>query len=185
MPVAAWAIPAAIGAGVSIWGTQKQASAAKDAANQQVQSATQARADLEPIYRENVARLNPYASLGSSAVGSLNSLMGYSPTPQTGYNASGAPLGPLTGTQGPMNTSDPRVQQLARGGSLADLSSGGRGFSGSPTGTAVPRTASSYGSLSSLGMGPKMVRLMAPTGEIGEFPESQAAQFEQAGARRV
>lgn len=160
--------------------------AAKSAANQQVESTKQAKAELAPIYQENVARLNPYASLGSSAVGSLSSLMGYPPaSPPVGSGANGQPLGPITGTQGPMNMSDPRVQQLARGGSLTDLSSGGRGFSGTSTGTAVPRTASSYAPLSSLSTGPKMVRLMAPTGEVGEFPESQAAMFEARGARRV
>jgi hypothetical protein len=182
-----------IGGGASIAGSLIGANASKKAAEQQVAAANQAKADLAPIHQQNVARMDPYASIGGPALGSLRELMGFpAATPPTGYGANGQPLGPINGQQGPMNMSDPRVQHLAKGGSLVDMNTSG---STSSLNTAVPRTASSYGSLASLGTGVGggsmptggggMVRLQAPTGEVGEFPAEQAQMFIQAGATRL
>jgi hypothetical protein len=183
MPVAAWAIPAVIGAGVSLYGTHKQASAAKDAAGQQVDAANQAKAELRPIHEQNIARMQPYANIGNQALGSLGSLMG--------YQGGGAPMAPGAAPSGPASPLSP--QQIQAGQMMGQGI--GRVFNGSPVGTAVPRTASSYGSLASLGAGATggsmptggggMIRMMAPDGEMREIPAALEQQATQAGARRV
>jgi hypothetical protein len=175
-----------ISAGVQLYGAHKASSAAKKASEQQVASANQAKSDLEPLYRESVNRMQPYADMGLSALGQTRSLMGYpAPPPQTGRDAQGKPLGPFTGEQGPMNMSDPRVQHLAAGGSLADLGStgatpmGGGGSSsyGGMTPQQMPQVAA--------GMQQAMLKMRAPDGEVRDVPSHLAAQLEQAGAVRV
>ena len=174
------------GTATSLYGANKQAGAAKDAAAQQVASAEQAKADLRPLYEANVARMDPYAQLGGQAVGQLRALGGFGAPPALAPGGSAArtqvaipfdPNNPANAgiPQQPMNMSDPRVQALAKGASLADLG-GGRGsaYEGPSTGTAVPRAT---------------VRLMAPDGEVREFPPDVAMQLERQyggqGVRRV
>jgi hypothetical protein len=179
-----------LGVGSTVGSALIGANASKNAAKQQVEAINQAKAELAPIHEQNVARLEPYAAIGGPAVGALRDLMGYpAAAPPTGYGANGQPLGPITGPQSPLNMSDPRVQQLAKGGSLVDINTS---TPSSGMQTADPRTGSSYGSLASLSggggrmrTGGGMIRLQAPTGEVGEFPEAQAQMFLQAGAKRL
>ena len=183
-------IPAVIGAasvGAQVYGTKKQADAAQQAAGQQVESANTARADLDPIYQSNVARMQPYANLGGAALGQLGALGGYN-VPNMAVGTGGMAPGGMTGWYpslpgGPVAPpgADRASQRLE--GSM-------------PTGeTAIPRR-----SLASVGgggqssfttqgdpsrRGPTMVRVMAPDGEVGEFPEQQATFLIAQGAKRV
>lgn len=187
---AALGIGLAANAGLGAWGASKQAGAAKDAANTQVASANEAKAELRPLYEQSIARLDPYAALGGGALGKLGALSGVTPLAANagavGRDAQGNPLGPINGSQGPLNMSDPRVQHLAQGGSLIDpemrapmSALGGGGRSGYQTGeAAVPRGGSSFQTS-------KMLKVQAPTGEIREFPADQAAYFAQRGAQIV
>jgi hypothetical protein len=176
---------------LNLWGAKKGADASKDAAAQQVASADQAKAELRPIYEGNVARMDPYAQLGGQAVGQLRNLSGFGAPPalppggSAGIPQVAVPLNP-NGNQGtvnpPMNMSDPRVQMLAKGGSLADI--GGTAATGGGQ--------SSYGSMSPQQMGQvaggmqqALVKMRAPDGEERDVPEAMAARFEQAGAMRI
>lgn len=185
------------GIGANLWGAHKQASAAKEASGQQVDAANQAKAELAPIHAANVARMDPYAQLGGQAVGQLRALGGYPAPPPAnanavGRDAQGNPLGPVTANQPPMNMSDPRVQHLARGGSLADPPSA---YGGSLASLGQPNTASSYGvstgsqqGLNGASMWSQsgMVKMQSPDGsEQRDVPESMVAKAEQMGARRV
>lgn len=177
-------LAAAGSGGLQLWGAKKSADASKKAANQQVASSDQGLALQKDIYGQQVAGMQPYAQFGQQALGSLGSLMGFPALPPaTGRDQSGAPLGPITGNQGPINMGDPRVQALARGGSMIDPIQRG-GTLGSAMGQSSYRTPGQ-------GTGPTaptsapMVTLIAPTGEQGQFPSDQAEQFIQRGARRV
>ncbi len=187
----------AVSTGFGLFGAKKQSDAANKASKQQVASIDQAKADLRPLYESNVARLDPYAQLGAQGVGQLRALGGY-PTPPalpTGGSAAqpdvAIPLNPnnpanFGTTTPPMNMSDPRVQELARGGSLATLGGGGSSAyrspaSGQPQMSQPPQGQG--GSFAAPGGG--LVTLRAPTGEVGEFPAEQAAYFIQRGAQRV
>ena len=183
-------LAAAGSGGLQLWGAKKSADASKKAAEQQTASADQGLALQKDIYGQQVAGMQPYAQFGQQALGSLGSLMGFPALPPpTGRDATGAPLGPITGQQGPMNLSDPRVQRLAAGGSMADpgMSDGTLGGAmgqssyqtpGQGTGPTAPG-----GSVQA--PGGQMVTLIAPTGEQGKFPADQAEQFIQRGARRI
>ena len=190
------AIILGISAAASAYGAHKKAQAAKEAAKTQVASAGAAKADLQPLYEQSVARLDPYAQLGTQAVGQLRALGGYpAPPPLPPGGSAARPQGPVPwnpadpATAGrpnpPMNMSDPRVQALARGGSLADFGApAGRTQSsyGGSTGTAVPRQG---GSFQTTGGGGGLVLMQAPDGEQREVPAQMVPQFEQAGARRL
>lgn len=162
MPVAAWAIPTAVGAGLQIWGGQKQASAANKAADQQVASAREAKAELEPLYRESVARMDPYAQVGLGALGAASRLQGIpmaapGPTPvspgllQQGGAGVNPIVGALNNSQPPsMMADDPRLRGMTpeqfiavsrgagqAGRSLASLG-GGRSSYASPAPMPAP-----------------------------------------------
>lgn len=170
-----------IGAGIAAAGQVAAAkissNAAKNAGNIQAGSANDAKGELRPIYEGNLARMQPYASLGGDALGQLRALGGY-----PAAAAPTGPLGPITGQQGPMNMSDPRVQALARGGSLADP-----GMSGSPLGSIGGGGTSAYGGAQPQGgsFGGQMVALIAPNGEQGQVPANQAEAYIARGARRA
>lgn len=110
-----------------------QKRAADKAVDAQTGSADQGLALQRQIYDEQKASMAPYAAFGQHALGSLGQLMGFpasASTPQgllanqVGRDAFGNPLGPITNDRIPLNMSDPRVQHLAQGGSLVDLSNG-------------------------------------------------------------
>ncbi len=188
-------IGAGISVGTQVAGAKMQSNAAGKAADQQVASADKGLDLQRQIYDEQKAGMQPYAQFGQQALGSLGSLMGFPalppPTPPTGMGANGQSLGPITGNQGPMNMSDPRVQRLAKGGSLVDpgMSDGSIGsmvgqssYRSPASGFGAPMQQTQGGGGS---FGPPMVTLMAPTGETQAVPADQAESFIARGARKV
>lgn len=203
MPFAGLLTVGIISAGAQIYGAHKAASASKDAAKQQVASAEQAKAELAPIHQQNVARMDPYAALGGGALGKLGALSGIAPVPMSGgvsmanavgRDAQGNPLGPINGSQGPINMSDPRNQHAARGGSMVDFPTmagsadgmslsrlGGGGASAYTQSKVTPRQGQAIASAM-----PALVRMISPDGaEQQDVPAEHVARFEALGARRA
>jgi len=76
-----------IAGGASLIGGSKAASAAKSAANTQAQSGREALAQNQQFFDQTRSDLSPYRQLGSDAMGSLSSMMGYSQPPQASGGA--------------------------------------------------------------------------------------------------
>lgn len=170
-----------IGGGLQLWGAHKQASAAKNAAKQQVASIDQAKAELRPIYEGNVARMQPYANIGTQALGGLGALMGYPAQPAAPMPASPPPtIGGMTPQQ--MDVIGRGVTQavgaLRSGGSAPMHTFGAQGSSygggntfGPPQGRGVSFSPT--------------IRLRAPDGEERDIPAQFAERMIAQGAQRV
>ncbi len=188
---------AALSGGLQLAGAAKASSSANKAADQQVASADKGLALQKQIYNEQKAGMQPYAQFGQQALGSLGSLMGFPalppPTPPTGYGANGQSLGPITGNQGPMNMSDPRVHRLAKGGSLVDPGMSGTiggmvgqsSYRSPASGLGAPMQQTQGGGGSFAAPGGRMVKVSSPDGEIRDVPEGMVPQLEAIGGRRV
>jgi len=75
------AVPTAISAGVSIWNAISGRRAAKKAADQQIAASNKAQGQLDTIYQDTKANMQPFLTTGQQANQTLASLMGLSNAP--------------------------------------------------------------------------------------------------------
>lgn len=89
MPVVAAVLPAVIGAGVSIYGANQQANAAKDAARASSKATQQSLALQEKMYNQNRADQEPWRLAGVGALGRLqNPLASFQASPDYNFRMS-------------------------------------------------------------------------------------------------
>jgi hypothetical protein len=151
--------PLLIGAGASIVAGDVRSEAAKKAAKQQMQASDEAMGETRRVFEDTRAGYAPYQNVGTSAAGSLGSLLGLPPVssaPVTGAVPQPAALGPLR---------------------PAGALPGGPGAS-----SAMLNQGSSAGTL---GGAAGVQVLQAPDGSVKTVPAAQAQWYIQRGARAV
>jgi hypothetical protein len=178
----------AVGAGTDIIGAKMKSDAAQKASTLQQQYANKAALVQQGVYQQNMAAMQPYASVGRSAINTLGRLMtpGVAYTPQmqaadaqTLANApptwSMVPGGPASNLVGMPNTT------TGANVGAGTYNPGNTLYPAMPT-PSYPNYPSGQNT-GSLGMlASNLVPLRAPDGSVRAVPQSQAQQFISQGA---
>lgn len=182
------AVVAGISAIASIWTAKKQADAAKQAANIQVQGTRDAQGYIDKAYQQSTANLQPWINTGQQAATTMGQLMGFG----GGGGATAAPTAPVAAGTTKKNlsawdTMTPEEKAYVSSGTtqrnMKAYLAGDESRDPSTTGlfapTPNPQTVAEARSQSSY------VKMQAPDGTVQPVPSQYVPHYTKLGAKVV